>query len=435
MKSLSLVLAIMAVIIPHSSTHATHFPLQTHGFEADDESSMRSSSSDDTCQQAPGLCPVRDYNPATASSSGDSLVNMHTADIYKPVMRSNAKPFASDCNLMSATELCPSCNGTMVSDTLGIAYNISCDAQLSSQSFYAIQQWLTPDGCLAQCDNFTWCEGATFYSPGNCELAKGGSVVLRNQPGFMAFLPVVHGSGGTVTISTQSSTTCSDSVVRTKTSLTTILNASKPSSRTNRTSHRMTITTSHLLTPTPPGFRTNITSVSVLPSASYSATRKSHSTMRPAITSSAFNPGGPIKNLTSATQTTAYAPTPPNITAVSCPAYNFEEVTDLSDGRHFEIICGAKLNGAIHRSVSACDFADCAAKCSGDCRGIIFGLSTNCELINSITDFEPSSGCTAGVHITEINTTKGDGTVVLTGQNKQPTKIAPTMKETSLIQA
>ncbi|KAF2484713.1 hypothetical protein BDY17DRAFT_323547 [Neohortaea acidophila] len=85
---------------------------------------------------------------------------------------------------------CPRCHGARVKDPLGITYEVHCNHQLYSQHHYSVQEWLTPEGCLAECDHHHWCQGATFWPEGNCELAKGDNVFPEYHKGYTAFLSI-----------------------------------------------------------------------------------------------------------------------------------------------------------------------------------------------------------------------------------------------------
>ena len=96
------------------------------------------------------------------------------------------------CNASAIS--CPACNNEVVTDDRGKSYKVHCDNQLFAESDYSIQQWTSPSGCLLECDDYTWCKGATFWPQGNCELAKGSDVFPQDMPGYTAFLPVVTGT-------------------------------------------------------------------------------------------------------------------------------------------------------------------------------------------------------------------------------------------------
>lgn len=85
---------------------------------------------------------------------------------------------------------CPDCDGAYIEDAFGKTYHVFCDNRLYSDSTYAVQRWLTPTGCMAECDNFTWCGGSTYWPEGNCQLARGEDVFPQERRGYTAFLPV-----------------------------------------------------------------------------------------------------------------------------------------------------------------------------------------------------------------------------------------------------
>lgn len=93
---------------------------------------------------------------------------------------------------------CPSCDGKVVTDDRGKSYTVYCDNQLFADSDCSIQRWASPQGCLAECDTFTWCKGSTFWPQGNCELAKGSNVFPQLMPGYTAFLPIASVGAATI---------------------------------------------------------------------------------------------------------------------------------------------------------------------------------------------------------------------------------------------
>lgn len=95
-----------------------------------------------------------------------------------------------ECDL-TENDLCPRCNNREVGNEGGQTYRILCETELySDNGTYSVQAWLSPEGCLEECDNADFCRGASYYDDRNCELAKGDLGFPLSQSGYTAFLPV-----------------------------------------------------------------------------------------------------------------------------------------------------------------------------------------------------------------------------------------------------
>ena len=95
---------------------------------------------------------------------------------------------ASSCQASSIS--CPRCNGAHVKDSHGKTYHVLCGSDLYSERYSSVEQWLTPEGCMADCDKFAWCGGSTYSEGRKCELAKGQDVFPQGRPGYTAFLSI-----------------------------------------------------------------------------------------------------------------------------------------------------------------------------------------------------------------------------------------------------
>lgn len=91
--------------------------------------------------------------------------------------------------------LCPDCNGTVVSNNDGgDSYTIVCDVELdSSNGTYSVQDELSPAGCIHQCDTLPFCKGASYYDYRACEIDKG-DLTSSSKSGYTAFVPVTSTS-------------------------------------------------------------------------------------------------------------------------------------------------------------------------------------------------------------------------------------------------
>lgn len=106
----------------------------------------------------------------------------------------SAAPAApNNCDLSlndGLNSLCPVCDDTIVRDESGNSYHIFCDSSLFTNGTYSVQEYLSPEGCLKECDDLSWCLGASYYDDRNCEIAKGPVIYPAPEAGYTAFVPV-----------------------------------------------------------------------------------------------------------------------------------------------------------------------------------------------------------------------------------------------------
>ncbi|KAK0799635.1 hypothetical protein LTR91_009824 [Friedmanniomyces endolithicus] len=146
---------------------------------------------------------VRQGAPNVTTPSSSSYVNTIsvasrvTTSYYQPTEDPIASPPSSNVSAIAAVPkcpatniTCPACDGEFVTDARNRTYKVFCDNQLYADGDYNIQRWVSPEGCLAECDNYSWCMGSTFRPEGNCQLAKGQNVFPEEMKGYTAFLPV-----------------------------------------------------------------------------------------------------------------------------------------------------------------------------------------------------------------------------------------------------
>ncbi|KAK0869810.1 hypothetical protein LTS02_002856 [Friedmanniomyces endolithicus] len=146
---------------------------------------------------------VRQVAPNVTTPSSSSYVNATsvasrvTTSYFQPTDDAVASPSSGNVSAIAAVPkcpatniTCPACDGEFVTDARNRTYKVCCDNQLYADGDYNIQRWVSPEGCLAECDNYSWCMGSTFRPEGNCQLAKGQNVFPEEMQGYTAFLPV-----------------------------------------------------------------------------------------------------------------------------------------------------------------------------------------------------------------------------------------------------
>ncbi|RMZ04850.1 hypothetical protein D0862_05179 [Hortaea werneckii] len=134
-------------------------------------------------------------SPASVSAQATDYSLLKPTTIYNKTAPTGstaavAAPRASTCNLDEVS--CPECHEEVVADANNQTYKIFCDNRLYSDDSFAVQRSISPEGCLMECDEYTWCDGATFWPEpqGNCQLARGENVFPVESDGYTAFLPV-----------------------------------------------------------------------------------------------------------------------------------------------------------------------------------------------------------------------------------------------------
>ena len=397
----------------------------------------------------------------------------------------SGNPIASGTKTTSSTSACsttavscPQCDDTDIKDAVGKTYHVFCDSKLFSERNYAVQRWLTPNGCIAECDNFTWCEGATFYGNGDCQLAKGEDVFPMGDTGYTAFLPV-NSTYSTATAIGPPSAYPTGNVPQQSPTPTGIPNACERlelscpecegltlsdglnatyrvrcnfqpmcndiTNRYARTSQKSCL--EHCDTDTtcvaaiwdngrcglcegllegldtyqsPPGYVVFVAEPdldALKPTSTHRASAPSsfHSSRRPNKPSSMTSIS---VTLTSKFGIAPSAVPTADIDLVSCPSYQNVVVADPTNGRHYDVQCATGFGAASQHSISASNFAACAASCIGDCGGIQLASKTSCGLFTSISVVTPFAGATAGVYIMHPNSDKVSRTLTSTTSEK-----------------
>ncbi|GAB1736775.1 hypothetical protein NU219Hw_g8804t1 [Hortaea werneckii] len=134
-------------------------------------------------------------SPASVSAQATNYSLLKPTTIYNKTAPTGstaavAASTASTCNFDEVS--CPECHEEVVTDANNQTYKIFCDNRLYSDDSFAVQRSISPEGCLMECDEYTWCDGATFWPEpqGNCQLARGENVFPVERDGYTAFLPV-----------------------------------------------------------------------------------------------------------------------------------------------------------------------------------------------------------------------------------------------------
>ena len=130
-------------------------------------------------------------NSTTVYHTPSSSYHMSATTISASATSTSSSDTTSGCQASDIS--CPECDGKVVTDDRGQTYKVYCDNQLFADSDYSVQRWTSPSGCLLECDDYTWCKGATLHPQGNCELARGENVFPQEMPGYTAFSPVATG--------------------------------------------------------------------------------------------------------------------------------------------------------------------------------------------------------------------------------------------------
>lgn len=311
-------------------------------------------------------------------SAGHSTSSSHRAS-------PSPQASASTCSLSDIQ--CPSCDLSTISDKFNEQYRILCGSILSSTSNFALAEPLTPEYCLAQCDERSACVGA-FITESRCTLALGEVVGRLQDPDFTAFVPLRPNNNSDGVITSRSSLATSSVHASTKPTIVTALSPT---------------TSLHL---SPSAFPTGAFTIESVRSAlseslAEIATLPAPSSQKPSSVSGAvvatsvdtfsFTPPAPYPTLPS--------PSPTPAPTVLCPGSNNQAYTLGPSSRLFDIQCNVGMAGSTVAVTSASDFAACAAFCTQDC-GVVQFASTECELIASASVISGYPGRTVGVAIT-----------------------------------
>ncbi|KXS99348.1 hypothetical protein AC578_8983 [Pseudocercospora eumusae] len=430
----------------------------------------------------------------------------HTTHDTRASTTSTSAPASPSSTALSGScslddpDICPNCNGSVAVDSNDKAYRVLCDTSIESNGNYSVQEWLSPEDCLLECDKLDFCTGATYYGERSCLIAKADPSATYDES-FTAFFPIItgypepRGSPSSTKTQTWNSSTVTATAEPTFSTLpinpgcdldaitcpecqgapyTDKLNGSYtifcgleptcmstsvhrdpgtqdlctescdqgvtclaamwyPDTKAchlclqgiNQTVERSsvpyvllvadndgdddegdaTLSIASTMSATASSRRGSITA---LPSPFPSRT----STIGPVGPVSVAsmppmdNPGGPMHNITTSSPASPSTSTRPSLAKVTCPEYDDNVYTD-ANGNFFAVGCDSRFDAAHSRFVSASDFADCAASCTGSCGGIQFGVTTRCGLFTDISVVGPATGWTIAASITFPGTTGG----------------------------
>lgn len=397
--------------------------------------------------------------PVTANAVTTSFSTITPSTVLNRTMPTNATVPPSEtpkvCNLTDIS--CPECEGGVVTDGRNQTYTVFCDKKMYSEGDYAVQRWTSPSGCLLMCDDYTWCDGATFWPQGNCQLARGENVFPVEETGHIAFLPVAtvlmapatspsaypSDAGYTPMRPTSSPTTLTTFTVSPPSASTT--DSCRTSAPTCPQCDGVTITdranqTYGVRCNTEPACDDIIESGpasqqkcmsdcdadpicfaalwedgwcdlceggidDLLASNAYPAAvvllpkfdvNVTNSTTNSTTTGTAS--GWHASTLVTSLSSSASLPSL-GVDTFSCPAADGSTYQNPADHRQYGIQCDTGFGAASQRFLSASNFDACAAECTADCYGFRFGSSSSCGLYTSISVISSVTGWTAGVYI------------------------------------
>ncbi|KXT10159.1 hypothetical protein AC579_9749 [Pseudocercospora musae] len=395
-----------------------------------------------------------------------------THDTRAPITSTAAAPGASSTALSASCSLddpdiCPNCNGLVAVDSNDKTYRVLCDTSIESNGNYSVQEWLSPEDCLLECDKLDFCTGATYHGKRSCLIAKADPSATYDES-FTAFFPIITGYPEPKGRPSSTDTQAWDSFTVTPTAEPTFstlpINPGcdlaaitcpecQGAAYTDKLNGSYTIFCG--LEPTcmstsvhrDPGTQDLCTEscdqgVTCLAAMWYPDTKACHLCLQginetverssvPYVLLVADNDGDDdegdatlsIASTMSATTTSrrgsitalpspfpsAASPsttTTPSLANVTCPEYDDNVYTD-ANGNFFAVGCDSRFDAAHSRYISASDFADCVASCTGSCDGIQFGVTTRCGLYTDISVVGPATGWTIAASITFPGTTSG----------------------------
>ncbi|EME81616.1 uncharacterized protein MYCFIDRAFT_175209 [Pseudocercospora fijiensis CIRAD86] len=103
----------------------------------------------------------------------------------------SATALSASCSL-DDPDICPKCNGLIAVDSNDKTYRVLCDTSIESNGSYSVQEWLSPEECLLECDKLDFCTGATYHGERSCLIAKADPSATYHES-FTAFFPVIAG--------------------------------------------------------------------------------------------------------------------------------------------------------------------------------------------------------------------------------------------------
>ena len=357
--------------------------------------------------------PTTVYN-RTASTSRSSAV-------------ATSAPGACDSSDVS----CPACHEQVITDSRNQTYRVFCDNRLYSDEGYAVQRQVTTEGCLLTCDDYTWCDGASFYDDSQCQLARGENVFPVERQGYTAFLPVA------TVLATPATSPSRYPTINGFTHATSTSSASTFSTAAAGVPEPATTSTCDVLAPTCPEcdgvvvtdladqdytvkcntepFCDRIVEIGIASqldcmdecdsdpvcfAALWEAGRCDlcDGTM-PDLLSSDDYPQAVVMLADHVANETSNEPqgVDAGVDAVTCPAADGTTYQVSPNGRRFGVQCDTGFGAASDRWTSADSFGECAALCTEDCGAIEFVSSTSCGLYTGLSVISSVTGWTAGV--------------------------------------
>ncbi|KAF2206343.1 hypothetical protein CERZMDRAFT_89365 [Cercospora zeae-maydis SCOH1-5] len=330
-------------------------------------------------------------------------------------------------------DMCPKCSGQVAVDSNGKAYRVLCDTSLNSNGSYSPQEWLSPDECLDECDKLDFCTGATYLGERSCELARGDPDTVFDES-LTAFLPLLTPTpSSTASASTQTPPRTSSTVASTTRVPQTSVSIQPVSPGCNTSAVTCNECDGYPIMDKLNGSYAVICErepMCLTTDSRGSATQEEclqFCDQDVACLAAMWAPGslscnlclrgyelsrvaGPLPYVFLAADIDGddnAAPTTisPSPTAISCPASDNSVYVDAGSNVAFAIGCDSRFDGSHSSFVTASDFSECAALCTGSCDGAQFGATNRCGLYTDITFIGGAPSWTAAARITNPGST------------------------------
>jgi hypothetical protein len=270
---------------------------------------------------------------------------------------------------------CPASNNQVINDESGAQYVVLCNTYLTAETEYTVTNWesaYSPMKCLAACDGFNGCVGATYYAGDRCVLAiNSAQAEVSNSTSFTSFV--------------------------------------KPGISAAQS---------------PPGERT-LPSVSSTRALLFTnVTVPGFMTAQPPLSSSTS------ARIPLATNPSLYGSTSLqicNATNIHCPACDGKQITD-NNGTTYRVFCDQQISGSSFFDVQAWTSATgCLLECDNYiwCQGTTYSDDRNCQLAKHQSTLENAPGYTAFLPLPSQYPPSFPTSLPATGSASSPTGALP----------